>query len=338
MDTHATFLFVTIFLATAVEILEVVAILLGVGLTRGWMATIGGAVTALVLLGGIIAGLGSALTMIPISALRATVGILLLLFGAQWLRKGIMRLNLYGFKAHVSDKNRAARPRNEGFDWTAFVVAFKGVLLEGLEAAFVVVTFGTANDMLGLASVSAGSATLVIALPAVLMRKRLQLVPGHIIKFAVGLLLVTFGTFWAAEGLGVTWLGEDWAILGLLTFYFLFAIACVSFLRYSQENRSRSVGLPGKTRSESKAGAIKKFGLFWYRFLVGDDWVSAVLIVSGFLGTALLVRANVVAYWFLPVLVILSVSINLFRQTRAAPVLSRKLSEKTRAGRPGPLL
>ncbi len=218
-----------------------VTIVLGVGMTRGWPATFGGAAVGLLILSGLIAIFGHALTYIPISILRAVVGILLLLFGLQWLRKGIWRIGQYGVKPHLKieedgDEARSTAPQGK-VDWTAFVLSFKGVLLEGLEVAFIVVTFGAASQNVQLAVWSAVSAFVIVIAIAAVIQKALRNIPGHIIKFSVGLLLVTFGTFWSAEGMGVEWPGEDLSILGLLSLYLLFALSWVSFLRKHPSSR-----------------------------------------------------------------------------------------------------
>ncbi len=241
MKMHTLFLFLTTFLAAGVEVIEMVTIVLGVGMTRGWPATLGGAAAGFLALSAIVAIFGPALTYIPISVLRAIVGILLLLFGLQWLRKGIWRLGQYGIKTHIKieddEEEIGSRAPRGRVDWTAFVLAFKGVLLEGLEVAFIVVTFGAATENIQLAVLSSVSAFIIVIAIAAIIQKALGNIPGHVIKFSVGLLLVTFGTFWSAEGLGVEWPGEDLSILGLLGLYILFALIWVPFLRNSQNGR-----------------------------------------------------------------------------------------------------
>jgi uncharacterized membrane protein len=333
MNINIPFLFLTIFLASAVEVIEVVAIVLGVGMTRGWRATIGGVVVALLVLCGVVAVLGPALTLVPISVLRATVGILLLLFGSQWLRKGILRINQYGFASSNSseDDEDTVRPNGpDGVDWTAFVLSFKGVLLEGLEVVFIVVTFGTATHLIGLAALSAAAACVVVTALAFLIHRKIRDIPRHIVKYSVGLLLVTFGTFWAVEGLGVEWPGEDLSILGLLGFYFLFSIACLYLLRrtarHALENNSKGQA------AGSRAGYLKQFGIFWYQFLIGDDWIGAAVILFGFIGTYILVGAGVIAYWLLPLIVMFSLSLSLIRHTTPPAVVSEIPSRPTSRG------
>jgi uncharacterized membrane protein len=316
MNTNTLLLFLTIFLASAVEVVEMVAIVLGVGLTRGWRATIGGIVAALLVLSGVVAVLGPALTLIPISVLRATVGILLLLFGSQWLRKGILRINLYGFSSPNSsdyDEETILQNGPDGMDWTAFVLSFKGVLLEGLEVVFIVVTFGSATSRIGLAALSATAACVAIVALAFLIQRKMRDIPRHIVKYSVGLLLVTFGTFWAAEGLGVEWPGEDLSILFLLALYFLFSIVCLYWLR--RTSRSPLANNSKGQAAASRLGYLKQFAWFWYQFLIGDDWLGAAIIVFGFVATCFFVKTGITAFWLLPVIVMLSSSLSLLRHT-----------------------
>src|SRR4051812_18127341 len=173
------------------------------------------------------AGAGAALTVIPIRGLRVVVGGLLLVFGLQWLRKAILRAS--GFKAlHDEDAiyrreaehaSAAGATTRASMDWYSFTVAFKGVLLEGLEVAFIVVTFGSNQGNVPLAAAGAVAAVLVVAIVGLRVRAPLGRVPENTMKYAVGLLLTTFGTFWAAEGAGVSWPGGDLALLVLLAFY-----------------------------------------------------------------------------------------------------------------------
>jgi uncharacterized membrane protein len=116
-------------------------------------------------------------------------------------------------------------------DWYAFTVAFKGVLLEGLEVAFIVVSFGATQGRTGLAAAAAVSAAVVVALAGLLLRSPLERVPENTVKFAVGLMLTTFGIFWGGEGAGVDWPGDDLAILGILAFMALASFALVRQLR-----------------------------------------------------------------------------------------------------------
>jgi uncharacterized membrane protein len=224
---------VAVFLASAVEFVEAFTVVLAMGITRGWRATLWGAAAAIGVLALVTAVTGYALVeWLPESAIQLAVGTLLLIFGLQWLRKAILRSA--GLKA-LHDEEEAFREEQEaarvaagerrlGLDWFGFVVSFKAVFLEGLEVVFIVITFGLNADSIPLAAAGAGSACAVVLTTGALVHRPLSRVPENAIKFAVGLLLATFGTFWAVEGLGVfsegqeslDWPGGDWAILLLL--------------------------------------------------------------------------------------------------------------------------
>jgi len=223
--THDLVVVLASFLACAVEMVEALTIVLAVGVTRGWRSTliaVGAALGALTL---VVAALGPTLAVLPIDGLRLIVGGLLLVFGLQWLRKAILRYG--GFKAlHDEDAifaeeeraARAASPDREGLDWYAFTVAFKGVFLEGLEVAFIVVTIGGAQHNVPLAAVGAVAAALVVLAAGLVVHQPLSRVPENTIKFVVGVMLTTFGIFWAGEGAGIAWPGQDVALLGVLSY------------------------------------------------------------------------------------------------------------------------
>ena len=236
--THNAFLVVAAFLACAVEMVEALTIVLAVGVTRGWRSAIVGSATALGALSIVVAALGPALAVLPIDSLRLFVGGLLLIFGLQWLRKAILRAS--GFKAlHDEDaifaeEQRAARAVSLGksnIDWYTFTVSFKGVFLEGLEVAFIVVTFGGAQHNVALAAVGAAAAAVVVLVVGLAVHRPLSQVPENTMKYAVGVMLTTFGIFWAGEGAGVTWPGSDGSLIGLLAFVVLTSTVLVSLLR-----------------------------------------------------------------------------------------------------------
>jgi uncharacterized membrane protein len=222
-----------------VETVEALTIVLAMGITRGWRSALTGAGVALVALAAIVGALGPALTVIPIEILRLVVGALLLVFGLQWLRKAILRAS--GWRAvrdeeAVFERERAAAsdaPREEraGLDWYAFTVSFKGVLLEGLEVAFIVLTFGTSDGNIGLAALGAAVAVVVVVIAGVVVREPLSRVPENTLAFAVGVLLTTFGIFWGAEGAGVDWPGGDAALPAVLAFVLLVSVGYVNALR-----------------------------------------------------------------------------------------------------------
>jgi uncharacterized membrane protein len=233
------FLIASAFLASAVEFVEALTIVLAAGVSRGWRSALAGLGAATLVLAVIVAALGPALTHIPISALRLVVGGVLLTFGLQWLRKAILRAS--GFKALHDEDEIFARQLEEartapgeqraGIDWYGFTLAFKGVLLEGLEVAFIVVTFGSTQGNIGLAALGAGAALVLVVIVGVLVRAPLTRVPENTLKFAVGVMLTTFGIFWSTEGAGADWPGDDASLPGVLAFVILLSFAAVVALR-----------------------------------------------------------------------------------------------------------
>jgi uncharacterized membrane protein len=227
------------FLASAVETVEALTIVLAVGLTRGWRSTTAGIAAALAALTVLVAVVGPGLVAIPINVLRLVVGGLLLIFGLQWLRKAILRASgLKGIHDEVAifaqeAAEARARPPVEpnAFDAYAFTLAFKGVLLEGLEVAFIVLTFGATQGSIPLAALGAGAAVLVVTAVGVAARAPLARVPENTLKFGVGVLLTSFGMFWGTEGAGVSWPGSDTALPAIVTVTALTAIGSTFLLR-----------------------------------------------------------------------------------------------------------
>ena len=233
-------LVLAIFLACAVEAVEALTIVLAVGVSRGWRSAVQGVAAGLLALAVIVAALGPALRFVPLGALRLVVGGLLLIFGLGWLRKAILRAS--GFKAlHDEDAiyarelvaaRAAARTRRAAVDdWYAFTLSFKGVLLEGLEVVFIVVTFGANQGSIPLAVLGAGIAVVVVTVAGIAMHGPLARVPENTLKFAVGVLLTSFGTFWGAQGAGADWPGADTALLGVIAVVALTALGFVALLR-----------------------------------------------------------------------------------------------------------
>ena len=235
----AAFLVLSAFLASAVEMVEALTIVLAAGVSRGWRSSLIGVGAATLVLAVVIAALGPALTVIPIGALRLVVGSLLLVFGLQWLRKAILRAS--GFKAlhdedaifatELADARSAERVERGGLDWYGFTLAFKGVLLEGLEVAFIVLTFGSTQGSIPLAAAGAAAALVLVAGVGIAVRAPLARVPENTMKFTVGIMLTTFGIFWATEGAGAHWPGSDTALLGVLAFVCATSALLVAHLR-----------------------------------------------------------------------------------------------------------
>lgn len=225
-----------VFLASAVEMVEALTIVLAVGHTRGWRSALEGTAAALVTLGALVAVFGPALVHVPLSALRLIVGGVLLVFGMQWLRKAILRSS--GLKARhdedaayaeaVAELNAVEASQRDRF---AFVMAFKGVFLEGLEVVVTVLTLGVSAHRLGLAAVTAAIAIVLVAVIGLVVARQLSSVPENAMKMTVGVMLVSYGTFWTGEGLKVHWPGSDAMLLLLVALYLAATWIAVAVLR-----------------------------------------------------------------------------------------------------------
>jgi len=231
-------LILTVFVACVVEAVEALTIVLATGITREWKSTFQGMAVALVALAVITAAVGPAVSHLPLTGLRVVVGALLLIFGLQWLRKAVLRAT--GYKAlhdeasaylrEVAAAEAATRESRRGVsDWYSFTLAFKGVLLEGLEVVFIVITFGDNQKNIGAAVIGAAAAIFVVTIAGIAVRAPLTRVPENWMKFAVGVMLTSFGTFWGAEGAGVAWPGA--ALLVLVPVVALAGAACLFWLR-----------------------------------------------------------------------------------------------------------
>lgn len=236
------------FMASLVEFVEALTIVLAVGAARGWREALSGSVCAVVVLAGIVALVGPALLRVPLDSMQLLIGLLALLFGMRWLRKAILRaagvIALHDEArafARQSELLARAGPTPGGrIDALAFATAFQGVLLEGVEVVFIVVAIGTAESHFLPPSLGAGAALLlVVALGAVLHQPLLR-IPENTLKFAVGVLLCAFGAFWVGEGLGLQWPGEDWAIAGLAIAFLLLALACMPLARRAAGQAARA--------------------------------------------------------------------------------------------------
>ena len=243
-------LFLAVFAASAVEAVEALTIVLAVGVVRGWRSTLIGVGAASLVLAAVVAALGPALKHVPISSLRLVVGALLLAFGLQWLRKAILRASGYlaqrdeaaAFERERAEAGTATPDDKAGMDWYSFTVAFKGVLLEGLEVAFIVVTFGSTQGHLGLAIAAAVAAAVLVIVVGVIVHGPLARVPENALKYAVGVMLTSFGVFWGGEGAGVDWPGGDAAILAVVGFVLVSAFGLTWLLRRRRVALRPSVG------------------------------------------------------------------------------------------------
>jgi uncharacterized membrane protein len=240
--TSTTVLLLAVFGASTVEMVEAFTIVLAAGITRSWRSALEGAVAAIATLAVIVAVVGVPLIRyVPIQALRAVVGGLLLLLGLSWLRKAILRAS--GRKAlHDEDAIFAATsselaalgseehsPKQR--DAAAFAVSFKGVFLEGTEVVLIVISLGAAQHRLGLAALAAGAAAVLVALVGAVVAKQLSSVPENTIKLGVGVMITSFGIFWLGEGAGIPWPGSDLAILGILAVVSGVTFSLIAWLR-----------------------------------------------------------------------------------------------------------
>jgi uncharacterized membrane protein len=249
VTTAALALLVATFVACFVEAVEATTIIMAMGFTRSWRSTWLGVATAVVALALVTAVFGYALTSwLPEAVLQLVIGGLLLIFGLQWLRKAILRAS---HRKSVHDEEKIFREQQEaarlagdrpgGFDMFSFMISLKGTFLEGMEVVFIVITFGLNAHDVPVAVFGAVAAVLVVTILAVTFRKPLAMIPENTMKYGVGLLLSSFGTFWAVEGLGVfrsgqgsvSWPGSDAAILVLLVVWFLVSRVFIAALRRS---------------------------------------------------------------------------------------------------------
>ena len=227
------------FVASFVEAVEALTIVLAVGLARGWRPALTGAAAALAALALIVVALGPLLGAVPLHALQFAVGVLLLMFGLRWLRKAILRavgiIALHDEDAAFARETRAlteaSQRRSNGLDWIAGATAFKAVLLEGIEVVFIVIAIGAGRGLLGLASAGALAACVAVAAIGAAVHRPLARVPENTLKFAVGVMLSAFGLFWTGESLGVAWPGGDVAILAFIALFLAVALGLVALLK-----------------------------------------------------------------------------------------------------------
>ena len=237
--THAWSTVLAAFLASLVEFVEALTVVLAVGTVRGWRGALAGSGAALVVLFVIVATLGSTLTRAPLAMVQLGVGTLLLLFGLRWLRKAILRvagiIPLHDEAAAYAKQSEALRLQGSsgpGIDRVAVATAFQITMLEGLEVVFIVVAVGAGGvGLLVPASVGALAALALVVILGLILHRPLSAIPENALKFGVGVLLSGFGTFWVGEGAGLPWVGADWAIPGLCAGYLCVGLFAVSLCR-----------------------------------------------------------------------------------------------------------
>jgi len=328
-------LFISVFLACAVEAVEAVTIILAAGTSRDWRSTFQGVISGLVVLAGLIVVLGPSIDKLPKSTLRLTVGGLLLVFGMQWLRKAILRAS--GFKA-LHDEEKIFRDEVEEAskqvkvsrfavsDWYAFTLSFKGVLLEGLEVVFIVVTFGIIQkgsnpQAFSLAVWAAAIAVVIVTIAGFAIHKPLSRVPENTMKFVVGTLLTSFGIFWGAEGAGAEWPHKDLSLLAIIPFVLLVSVGLIEILKLRKAKNLpvRKLNLPTFSEPSKDSSLLVRwiggFLFFWYDFIIGDDWRVAAGIVIGFFITH---AVGISSWWIMPLVVGAMLSFTLHEATRSA--------------------
>lgn len=227
------------FLASLVEFIEALTVVLAVGAIRGWRGAIGGSGAALLVLLVIVVAVGPALTRIPLDMVQLGLGTLLLLFGMRWLRKSILRaagvIALHDEDAAYARESAALRGLGgigAGWDRVAVATSFKITMMEGTEVVFIVIAVGAAgNGLLIPAGLGALAALLVVVGLGIALHRPVAMIPENALKFAVGVLLSAFGTFWVGEGMGMAWPGADWSVLALVAGFLLTALAATLLCR-----------------------------------------------------------------------------------------------------------
>jgi uncharacterized membrane protein len=242
LSLHAGSAVTAAFLASLVEAVEALTVVLAVAIVRGLRPAVLGALAGLLVLALIVVALGPLLDRVPLNVLQIAIGVLLLLFGMRWLRKAILRAAGFiplhdesvAFTSETKELRAQARrqkQRHEApLDWFAGVASFKAVLLEGLEVVFIVIALSAGRGVLWPASAAAFAACVFVALCGVFLHRPLTRVPENALKFAVGVMLSAFGLFWTGEGFGVDWPGADLAILAFIALFLGTGLACVAFL------------------------------------------------------------------------------------------------------------
>lgn len=227
------------FLASMVECVEALTIILAVGIVRGWRPALIGAGLALILLAVLVAILGPSLSLIPLTYLQIAIGLLLVMFGMRWLRKAMLRAagivavhdEAVAFSAQTSTLSNASAI--SGWDLIGLATSFKAVMLEGIEVVFIVIALGTVGNALTPASVGAIAAAILVSLIGLMLHRPLARVPENTLKFVVGIMLSAFGTYWLGEGYGLWWPGADLALLGLIAGFAVTSLLGIWLIRHA---------------------------------------------------------------------------------------------------------
>jgi uncharacterized membrane protein len=274
------------FMASMVEFVEALTIVLAVGVVRGWRSALLGSVAGVALLVVLVLALGPSLSAVPLPILQLVVGILLMMFGLRWLQKAVLRaagvVSLHDEAAIYAKQTEllrhdggVAHPR---LDTIAFLASFKAVVLEGTEVVFIVIALGARKGLLLPASLGAGLALLVVVALGLCLHRPLARVPENTLKFGVGVMLAAFGTFWVGEGIGLKWPGAEAAILVLMVVILLVALAMVEVSR--RTNRvARRVGVEGALRPAAAPSRWHRLGSEVIGLFVDDAWLAAGILI-----------------------------------------------------------
>lgn len=291
------------FMASLVEFIEALTVVLAVGMVRGWRAAIIGSVSALIVLCLLVAIFGSSLASIPLPVIQLVVGTLLLLFGLRWLRKAILRaagvIALHDEEAEYAKETNLMRqnmPVTGTWDKTAFLTAFKIVMLEGIEVVFIVIAIGASGQLIWPASIGAVAALIIVILLGLWLHKPLAKVPENALKFGVGVLLSAFGTFWVGEGVHLSWPGADWAILSLILGYFVIAYLLVGICKQQSNRKQAAIKKPVNSTSKNWMQTIwtEFIGLFIDDSLLALGIIVWILLAWSLVGsiTAMMVLSS----------------------------------------------
>ena len=236
--------FFAAFLASAVELVEALTIVLAVGIVRGWKPALAGALAAIIVLSAAIAIFGRNLRSLENPEFKLILGTLLLMFGLRWLRKailraaGVLKLRDEGALFEKEKKELERGVRSSGFDVPAAITSFNGVFIEGLEVVFIVFAVSSAGAQTGPAILGAATAAVIVVVSGVILRRPLTKVPENFLKLAVGVLVSSFGTFWVGEGLRLNWPWNDFALLLLSGLYALTTVGAIALARSVHNTRS----------------------------------------------------------------------------------------------------
>jgi uncharacterized membrane protein len=267
------------FMASLVECVEALTVVLAVGAVRGWRSALGGSAAALVTLLVLVLLLGRSLASFPISALQIGIGLLLLLFGLRWLRKAILRASgiipLHDEDQAFVKESAALRlslpAGGRVFDRIAFATAYKIVMVEGIEVVFIVIALGSGAGRLMPAALGAVAAFACVALLGLAVHRPLSRIPENTLKFAVGILISAFGTFWVGEGIGIAWRGEDLSLLALVAAYLGVGCGMVMLFRRRAAvpaiaSRTASIHPKRSLPARALAGLVSMF--------IDDGWLA----------------------------------------------------------------